>query len=289
MFRLSWKAVAIGASLVALGCGVLLVIVSSIRDADTLSVVALALAVVAFVIQIMTYILQTNSSSRQERSVLEINADTLRALATIEEKSEGTRQSVDKISDKMLGVIIDKATTEVALGTGTGQRNDVSSIVRRSLDLVTERRADELNSPPPVTADRVQDRTMRSMPSADRLSEAVARVSNLSTSDVVTLKWLGEDQESYGGEPSLLGVRHLHNADHLHKLGLVKRVQEPSAEAPVFRLTDLGKDVARLLLVPAHSVQHIPELTAAREYLRQDEERDRRLFADQNYADIPIE
>jgi hypothetical protein len=114
---ISWKAVAIGATTVALAALAGLAIVSTIKNADTLSVVALAVAIVAFVIQILVFIAQAAASSQQELRAQELYGSTMSILSTIEEKAEGTRRDVSTINEKMLGAILGKAISETRIST----------------------------------------------------------------------------------------------------------------------------------------------------------------------------
>src|SRR6516165_11352484 len=98
----SWKAVAIGAITVALSSLTGLAVVATVKNADTLSVVALAVAIVAFVIQILVFIVQAAASSQQELRAQELYGSTMSALSTIAEKAEGTRRDVSTISERML-------------------------------------------------------------------------------------------------------------------------------------------------------------------------------------------
>lgn len=84
--RIRWKTVALWAVITALVSLTALAVVATIASADTLSVVALALAVMAFVVQIIVFIVQGNAASQQAADTAALNAQTLRALATIEEK-----------------------------------------------------------------------------------------------------------------------------------------------------------------------------------------------------------
>jgi hypothetical protein len=114
-FIVSAKAVAIGAVTVAIAALAGLAVVATIKNADTLAVVALAVAIVTFVVQILVYIVQAAASSQQELRAQELHGRTTSTLSKIEEKAEGTRREVSTIRKEMLPALIGKATAEAQI------------------------------------------------------------------------------------------------------------------------------------------------------------------------------
>lgn len=76
---------------------------------DVLALVALCLAVLAFLVQIFVFIVQTFSSNQQLLRAEQLNGSTARALATIEEKAEGTRLAVARLDDRILAAAFGQA------------------------------------------------------------------------------------------------------------------------------------------------------------------------------------
>ena len=134
----SWKAVAIGAITVALSSLTGLAVVATVKNADTLSVVALAVAIVAFVIQILVFIVQAAASSQQELRAQELYGSTMSALSTIAEKAEGTRRDVSTISERMLSAILGKAMSETAISTSPESADFVEAVAGRVAQFAEE-------------------------------------------------------------------------------------------------------------------------------------------------------
>jgi hypothetical protein len=64
------------------------------------------------VIQIIVYVVQSNAAVQQVARAEELNGATLRALAVIEEKAEGTRQAVSGSNARMIEALIGKSVPE---------------------------------------------------------------------------------------------------------------------------------------------------------------------------------
>ena len=81
--HMRWRTVALVAVVFAVAASVLAAIVSSIRNVDVLSVIALALAVIAFVVQIIVYIAQADATAKQQVQASEVYGKTISALTAI--------------------------------------------------------------------------------------------------------------------------------------------------------------------------------------------------------------
>lgn len=77
-WRLWRQPLGIGITIFGLACLVALVVVASVREADTLSVVALTLAVIAFLLQIIVFVADTVTNAQ-------LNADTRRVLENVQD------------------------------------------------------------------------------------------------------------------------------------------------------------------------------------------------------------
>ncbi|MEV6816510.1 hypothetical protein [Micromonospora sp. NPDC051296] len=73
---ISWRMIAFSCALLAAGSTGTLAIVVPVKDVDTLSTIALALAILAFVIQIIVFIAQSWTSGQQMLQSQAINSDT---------------------------------------------------------------------------------------------------------------------------------------------------------------------------------------------------------------------
>lgn len=100
--QMRWSRVGIASLLVAIASVGSLVIVASIKEADTLATVALALAVLAFVVQILTYIGDSITSAAQHREFQRINTETSMLLAELRTHAVDTNQLVSRQFDKVL-------------------------------------------------------------------------------------------------------------------------------------------------------------------------------------------
>lgn len=293
---MSWRTVSIAAGLVSLGAVTVAVIVSSIRDVDTLSVVALGLAVVAFVIQIITYIVQAASAARQERDAIAINGSTLRALALIEEKAEATRQVVDTMNQRVVGAIIDKVSVEQAVSSDKSDSEPSIEIRRAFTSAILSGRKSPSAAPFSSGSFELmsRDASMSETPTGTRLRAAIDALAEAPEDRVWTIRRLGKDQARTGGSPPGTpfgpGVRSLRGAQELYKAGIVRRVSSGPEGAPVFVLTELGKDVARVLLSDDDNLLAYPAVVNARKRIANLEELSKAMEESTTaYPEIPIE
>jgi hypothetical protein len=138
---LRWVAIAGVSS--ALACLGALVVVASVKDVDTLSTVALALAILAFVIQILIYIAQAWASNEQVRDSQRINAETRGLLAELSTHARDTnevlRDHYTKIIDKVF-LRADETVRDLGAAEGGGAESSEGILAefREVLDSVRQ-------------------------------------------------------------------------------------------------------------------------------------------------------
>lgn len=265
---ISWRAVAIAAAVIALAAVSVTAIVATIKQADTLSVVALSVAVIAFVIQILVFIVQAAAATEQGLRAQEIYGSTLKVLATIEEKAEGTQQAVSTISDRMLTAIIGKANAEVVQ---SGAPVDSAAFSREVAERVAEL-VRQLNvavpDEPTVSRNRVRRTTRQDgassttrdkldaliqagleYPSADVMAPVLNDLNALDGSALQYLALLARDFRDLYFMPSALGYRiSSRERDELRRAGLIRRVEGTKDDR--WTLSDKGRVAASIILAP---------------------------------------
>lgn len=251
-FRIGYRTATLSIGVVALAAIATAVVVTSLRDADTLSVVALALAIISFVIQIILFIVQQASSANDARRSADLYAQTIRALASIEEKAEGTKQTVTQMNEQLLRVALTKATAEEA---ESGQSHPTSS--REYVDRVVQRASEIVSSPAPASVASVDAGESRPRHSFldrkidDSMTEAALVVAReLKGIELTTIRRLARDQAvaEREGDPDRAGMSTINEPKALHAKGLITRKRVDWSRDPIYRLTPLGRDVARILL-----------------------------------------
>ncbi|MEA5455367.1 hypothetical protein SPF06_11605 [Sinomonas sp. JGH33] len=253
--NVSWRTIAGAASVLALTGLVGLAVVATLRDADTLSVVALALAIIAFVVQIIVFIVQGDAAAKQAANSAEIYSRTLRALTAIEEKAEGTREAVGLISEKLIDMVISKAIPEAQMATAAEPDSSFSEeltarakeIFRSSVRATAA--AERVPHPRSLHEPELDSFLDAAIPS-DRLEEAIEIADKLEDIELSSMRHLANDQaEAERAESGgRIGLFSVNNASELGKLQLIRRVQVGWADEPVLRLTSLGMDVARVIV-----------------------------------------
>ncbi|MGW2146646.1 hypothetical protein ACWCOT_20230 [Nonomuraea bangladeshensis] len=305
---LPWKTVAVTSAVIALTSLCVAAVVSSTNNADALSVVALGLAVLAFIIQIIVYIVQAQAASQQQLQAQEVYGSTLKALAAIEEKTEGTRQTVTTINERMLEAFLGKAIPQ-AQDAGLSPTSPdfyrivaerVSEYLQLNREVASDRRQTRTEAPASSSAYRRARRARRTelpadssiaqFPDREELDKALRLIDDLSIHDLDKIKRLGLDHARYEKDSDVTpGVDLYTGAKKLYDRKLVRRYKPTWSDRPVFALTPEGVLVARLILAPS-----IPEWAPdrAREVREQLAEQERQLFEEINkdrYPDIPVE
>lgn len=271
---LSWRVIASTTTILAIGAVGALVIVSSVKDADTLSVVALALAILAFVIQIIVFVAQTWSDSQQARHTQSVNAETRALLGELQAMVRGTNEVINAQYNKLLDKVL-LAKDEVS--SENPEEEVDSESLRLALDNILS------GMPSDLTTERTTVRPTRSIsnderiPSARLLSKwptpagvkglANEGINSLGEAELSRLKFFADDLElsaelevpggrllSVGatGVPVLLGERYIASGVERH------------GSKRSFHLTPKGEIAARLFTAegdpPQYVVEAIPEI-----------------------------
>lgn len=284
-FSVSSRSVAIGTTCFSIVSLTALAIVATIREVDSLSVIALALATLAFVIQIILYVVQSNSATQQSIRSEEIYGATLKALAAIEEKTEGTRQAVTGSSERMIEALIGKFIPEaesagvrldstqfseklaeriaVSLDARDGADAADSSGNRVSLSASSSarriRRPAEPSESPFAERDRIRKehaQLLDRFPAGDAaIANCVSIMSTLDDEALEDLARLVNDEQRYGPpavDQTSGGLQYLSSADILTEKGLVRRIRVKwGSTSAVFILSDLGRLAGRILASPS--------------------------------------
>ena len=247
----------------------------------------------AFVIQMIAFIAQSAAAGQQPARAEELHGLTVRALAAIEEKTEGTRQTVSTISDKLLEAALGKAIPEAeAAGLPLGSPR----VTRRIADLISVQEAGGTPSANPSPRQR-QDAQERSaadlpIPATSEVPELLDKLQQLSEDELSDINHLGADYEKYGGATGRQighGYGYVSSPVKLHRLGLVREIRAPWSGEIVYVLAEAGRKAAALLrsddLPPDILTQAKPER------LRLEDERRRResVLANDPANEIPIE
>lgn len=255
-----WRTLALWSFIFGLVSLTALAIVATIARADALSVVALALAVLAFVVQIIVFIVQGNSASQQAADAAALNAQTLRALAAIEAKSEGTRETVGIISDRLLDFALNKAASEADPNNpGEAIQGIDASVLERAQEVIESRpnggSLSERATPPSISppSKNALDKTFLDRRlSNSEVGEAAAIINELSKDilSLVSIDYLGKDllKAEKAGREGQAGLTTVNRAVELHEKGLIKRVKPQWSSKPLLVLSDKGKLVANALL-----------------------------------------
>ena len=261
---------ALGTTVVALAMVAVTSVVSARTGAEALSVLALALAVIAFVVQLIVFIVEAAAASAQERRAERVHAATMTLLAQIQEKAEGTHQTVDRMNERVIEALVVKAQAESSQGGGGS--GDFSENMATQLIEYFKSLPAAPTSLAPVDV-RVPDASrldaeMTTLPSGKEFTDAVALLREMRPIELSTLEMLGRDQLRSGGagSPVKPGLRVINSPGELHEKGLVKRVQ--SGSRAVFVLTPKGKTLARVLITENIPADLKSEVDAARQPLR---------------------
>lgn len=120
-FVIPARVVATVSLLVSLGSVATLVVVSSVKNVDILSTVALALAILAFVVQLIVYVVQSASASQQLSDARALHGEMMAVLAALQERAAGTQKSIDQIHSQMIDELRMKAANPQAVAGTTQQ------------------------------------------------------------------------------------------------------------------------------------------------------------------------
>jgi len=254
---LSLRAIAVVTAVFGLTCLGVLVVVTSVKGKDALSTVALALAILAFSVQLIVFVAQQSLATEQGRRSEELYGSMQGVLAEIREKTAGTQAEVRTINEKMLGAIL--AKNLVGAPVGQLDYEDLGSQIAQAIDQSAEKQNnDEENGATPIWPARRPDpndglyvQQLESFPSEEEVGDALSVVESLEPSDRERLKSFGDDEilarhPDSPFDPSLTAA----SVGGLESLGLVEPYPPdrlPTDGFRIFRLTDHGRAVARLL------------------------------------------
>lgn len=188
---IGWGVVSLGLGVIALGSLGTLVVVTSIKEADTLSTVALALAILSFAAQLIVTLAQGQQTSQ-------LNADTKSALsdmrATTSSLLTNQRDQFDKVLDVALNQAVPAAVEDVQDDLAQDDSKDDEDEARRRTSELEERlsfRLREALSQPLTPSLRTWTTTVRAR--SDESEEVTQRL----------LQW-PEDEELGGRAVELL-------------------------------------------------------------------------------------
>ncbi|SBT63763.1 hypothetical protein GA0070622_0728 [Micromonospora sediminicola] len=265
--RLAWRDIAIWSIILCVALVAVTSVVATVKDVDTLSVVALALAVIAFVAQIIVFIVQAAAANDQQIKAQDVYAQTMKALTLIEEKMEGTRRTVNTMSEQLLARVLSGSLPEsvakeaIAGGVGdpppieqsrsTPRQRPAGRVGARNTSGVSGNRLVYL----PPEKDEAKNKEivefMQRFPTGDDMEAAREALSDMTLQETHTLLLLAED-EIHSRRPGSslgpgLGVLDEARASRLFDKGLIRQVRVPKEpNKAVFVLTDAGRNVARV-------------------------------------------
>jgi hypothetical protein len=119
-FTIRWGALTISLLIVTIVSLGTLVTVVSIKDVDTLSVVALALAVLAFAAQLIVSLTQASAGAQQVAQTERINADTQSLLSEIRATAESLLTNQKDIFTRVLRAALPEVAREISDETSEG-------------------------------------------------------------------------------------------------------------------------------------------------------------------------
>ncbi|MEU3456730.1 hypothetical protein ABZ671_24475 [Micromonospora sp. NPDC006766] len=277
----SWRMVAFVCMLLAAGSTGTLAIVVPVKDVDTLSTIALALAILAFVIQIIIFVVQSWTSGQQMLQSEAINSDTRSLLTELRESAKSTNQLLanqyDKILERLL-LTTERAVNETAT-TGAVNLDELRSRLERDLRQALN---EEIHSPTRSSRmDRLSSEQrarlnyLETYPRPSQLDETLHILLGLSPLALATLLKFGRDAMS-----SIINGRYegFHRrdigqaADELERLNLIAVAKDVSLRGSeqLLVLTPAGRKAVRpLTAIGRPPLQFEDELLGLRKQARQ--------------------
>ncbi|MCZ7438835.1 hypothetical protein O7598_20650 [Micromonospora sp. WMMC241] len=275
--RVAWRDIAISAIVFSVALIAVISIVVTVKDVDTLSVVALALAVIAFVAQIIMFIVQAASANDQREKAQDVYAQTMRALTLIEEKMEGTRQTVHTMSDKLLSRVLagtlPEPVAKEALAVEIESLDPPTPSTRfpRQRPVRPPSTAGDVNGrpglayPPPAKSGEKSAeiiRLMRQFPTGSDMEAARSALNGIPMREAYYLSLLAEDEIRSGKPGSRFGagLSILPTGKELYKKGLVRQIRLPhDPKKTVFVLTEKGRNAARVFSATGNPPPGFPQ------------------------------
>lgn len=263
-FKANWRTIAIWLLVVTLVSLGTLSVVATVKKADPLSTVALALAVLAFAAQLVVSITQSQFAARQLAEAERVSNETRNLLTQLSGTSEAMLANQKDLFERVLGHVLGDSVAptaedategpgDAAASVGTGPDKPASSVaaeVRKLIDSHGVKRG----TPYQHFID-----TIRSWPPREEGLRALATLKKMTPFQAASLlkRALRDvEQAELGREPGLWSRK---NGDlgpitsSLKELGLIEYLEESPGGAArdgyLFRrLSPEGVSVARLLL-----------------------------------------
>lgn len=255
-------ALSISLSLVSVALLTSLVIVSSIREADLLSVVALVVAILAFAAQLIIYIVQASDASNSHRRSLLLHAELSGLLAEMRERTSTTQRSVETINARLLEAIISKENlgphdtlpetiARQVVGLSPNAQRPTSQRFNQNQDLY----------PPPMEQALAQQihSFMGAWPSPEEVNEIQDVLFALPEDTHWDLYRVANDLKRFTGDSSSYGPG-VHYDEALDEAGLLEKVKGWK----LYTLSAKGRKVGRLFTADGEPPSHIAPLIQIR-------------------------
>jgi hypothetical protein len=269
--------VAVAAGVFALACLASLAIVSHVRNADGLATIALSLAILAFAIQIIVFAAQAQTAAQQSVQSEQLNADTRSLLSEVQTTARSTEAMVGEQFRELLRAFMGAASATAQ----EGGKFDPNELERRMMENVrrefggsartvasasartrAEARGGPARTLPP------ESQPLLTFPDSPVEGESSLQfLENASPAAVRRLFALASDEIRNAGRPtSYVGLGRQPADAELREAELVHetRVRTQGAIRTVTRLTDQGRQIARLLTavgdIPGWAEGRIPQV-----------------------------
>jgi hypothetical protein len=232
---------------IALACLAALAVVASIKRAETLATVALALAVVTFVAQLIVFVVQAGAANQQMLQSRALHAQQLQLLGEMGERARGTEATVTRIDEHLLEAAL--AKSPATAGDPRAIAMEVSALLNAPLQSTTDEASASPPAPEmrdPVRNERARAR-LESLPT-ENLQAALDALENLSPMARDALRDWGRDEMNYEGTSYTTGLTMSGGPrQDVLDAGLVRA---SSRNQTLYILTEPGRDAAAVLLSP---------------------------------------
>jgi hypothetical protein len=284
-FVVQWRAVAITSCIVALAAIGALVVVATIKRADPLSTIALALAILAFVIQILVFVAQNWTTGAQMLQSQTLNTETKSLLVELRTSAQGTNAMLNEQFNKLLDRML--VTTRTAVEEAGGDSVDVGRLRQRlASDLAPIWPTLTSVSVPPWVKDEKgmeehshfheklltetmaeRRKQLRTWPSETEVEQIIPIYHEISDEARDVLKKYAQDYyESLvpGGIPGMLEPEHGDPAySQLANAGLIVPIPSPFGDQEAgnafYVLSPLGFKVGRLLIAHGPAPEYLDD------------------------------
>jgi hypothetical protein len=250
--KLPWRRVAFACLVVTAASVGALVVVASLKKADTLATVALALAVLAFAAQLVIAIAQGNAASQQLLQSEKVNTQTQSLLSEIRSGSNEltltVRQQFDFVLRHALGAAIPDAVKEA--GLTDLEPTDIRRLrdaLGSSLSLPTL----SYSSPPSAAGAELAD-YLETFPTEEEAGTTPEVLRTLTPLEVVSLRRAAEAtiERLRTGQEDVKLIAGTPGAQSLMERGYLEKISSAEMGDGYFeaRLTEAGRALARLLI-----------------------------------------